>query len=708
MLHFSRLRTALFAIGLILLWLNNAALSAQEKAEGIIGHWEGQIELPGQPLGIDIDFLINDDNIINGDISIPLQGAKDLPLSEISIEGNKIRFKLPDVPGNASFAGQISDDGSKISGEFNQSGQTFVFTLSRAATKAARAKNALRGFDAFIAQAIKDWQVPGLAMAVVCDNEVVFQQGFGYRDVDKKLPVTPKTLFAIGSSTKAFTTFVLGTLVDEGKLEWDQPLRTYLPDFELQDPFISQHITARDLVTHRSGLPRHDRLWYNNHRISRQEVVRRMRYLQANADLRAKFQYNNLMFLTAGYLAGRLTHQTWEEAVIERIFEPLEMVSSNFSVLQSQKTADFALPYTEENNQLKQIPFRQIDLIGPAGSINSNAEDLSRWLMVHLNNGRFKNKTIINSATLNDIHTPYMTTGATVKHPEISPADYALGWFADTYRGHRRLHHGGNIDGFTAMVMLFPNDGVGMVVLVNKSQSDLPEIAARHAADRIFNLKFIDWNKEGLERRAKGKEADQEAKETKKAERIKGTSPAHDLKEYTGDYEHPGYGTLTVRLNNGRLEFAFNDITTPLEHWHYEVFNALKGPDDAFENMKLQFRTDLKGHVAELEAPFEPAVDNIIFVKKPSAKLFEAQYLQQFVGAYDLAGREIRIELAGNHLKLIVPGQPQYTLVPQLGEEFNLKEYSTVSIRFKFDQNGKVDALLLRQPDGMVTARRIK
>ena len=706
MFNFYRFRSTLLIVLFLFIGLTVSALSARENSKQITGHWEGRIEVPGQALEINIDFFVTDEKTISGDISIPLQGAKDLALSEISITGKEIRFKLPGVSGNAGFAGEISADGQEIHGNFSQSGQSFTFQIHRALTKAAKVKNSLQGFEAFISQAIGDWQVPGLAIAVVCQDEVILKRGFGFRDVEKKLPVTPQTLFAIGSSTKAFTTFAMGMLVDEGKMEWDRPLRNCLPDFELKDPLISQRITPRDLVTHRSGLPRHDKIWYNNHKATRREIVRRLRYLDLNADLRAKFQYNNLMFLTAGYLVEQLTGQTWEEVVQEKIFNALEMKRSNFSVQRSQQSDDFALPYTEEEDRLNQIPFRQIDLIGPAGSINSNIEDMSHWLMVHLNNGTYRKKRIINQATLADIHTPYMTTGATAKHAQISSADYALGWFADTYRGHKRLHHGGNIDGFTALVTLFPNDGIGLVVLVNKSGAELPDIITRHAADRIFDLEAIDWNKEGLARRKKGKEADKEAKATKKGDRKKGTKPAHRLEEYVGDYEHPGYGTLSVRKVQDHLEFTFNDITTPLEHWHYEVFSGLKSEDDVFENKKLQFRTDIKGNVAAVEAPFEPAVANIVFKKKPAAKMFDARYLKQFVGEYDLAGRAIRIEPAGNSLKLIVPGQPPYTLAPALGEEFTLKEYSTVSIRFSFDENGRVQALLLRQPDGMVTARK--
>jgi len=670
------------------------------------GHWEGKIEVPELELGIYVDFSINDDNLLSGDISIPLQGAKDLPLTEITLTGDQLKFKMPNVPGNAMFTGRISDDGLQISGIFSQSGQNFPFKIIRSESRSAIAKKALQGFDDFVAKAISDWNIPGLAMAIVSGDEVIFKKGFGYRDVNKKLPVTTKTLFAIGSSTKAFTTFVIGKLVDEGNFEWDKPVINYLPEFKLYDPIATQIITPRDLVTHRSGLPRHDKLWYNNTKLTRAEIVNRLRYLEPNKTFRAKFQYNNLMFLTAGYFVERITGDTWEKAVQNLVFDPLEMSYSNFSVLESQKTNDFALPYTEDDDTLKQIDFRQIDLIGPAGSINSNAEDMSRWLIVHLNNGKYKGKQIINSSTLSDIHTPYITTGAIEKRPEISSADYALGWFVDNYRGHKRIHHGGNIDGFTAFVVLFPNEGIGIVVLTNKESTELPQIIVNHAVDRIFHLNPIDWNKEGLEKWEKGKEADKESGETKYAMRKKGTKPAHPLIEYTGDYEDPGYGTLSVRLNNERLEFTFNDITTPLEHWHYETFNALKGKDDAFENMKLQFRTDLKGNVSAVEVPFEPAVSNIVFTKKPDSRFYDSQYLKRFVGDYNLAGRTISIALVGNVLKLIVPGQPPYTLVPELGDEFVLAEYSQASIEFTEDEKGNVKALQLKQRDGIVTAEK--
>ena len=240
----------------------------------------------------------------------------------------------------------------------------------------------LAGYDSFVNQALKDWEVPGIAIAIVKNGEVILAEGFGMRDVAGKLPVTRDTLFAIGSCTKAFTTFVMGTLVDEGKLDWDKPVRAFAPEILLQDRDARDLITPRDLVTHRSGLPRHDLVWYNA-TLSRQEIVRRLPYLEPSEPIRSKFQYNNIMFMTAGYLVDSLAGMPWEEAVRKRIFEPLEMKSANFSVKDSQKSADFAKPYDNRDDLVVLIPFRDITNTGPAGSINSSVKDMARWLIVN-------------------------------------------------------------------------------------------------------------------------------------------------------------------------------------------------------------------------------------------------------------------------------------------------------------------------------------
>jgi CubicO group peptidase (beta-lactamase class C family) len=551
------------------------------------------------------------------------------------------------------------------------------------------------------------FNVPGLAIAVVKDTEVIYLEGFGKRDVAGDQPVTPRTLFAIGSSTKAFTTFVLGTLVDEGLLDWDQPVRHWIPWFELADPVVTERITPRDLVTHRSGLPRHDLVWYNNYNASRQELVEKMAYLDLNADLRERFQYNNLMFLTAGYLTEVVTEKSWEEAVRERILIPLEMTRTNFSVQDSQADPDHALPYREEKEKLEAIPFRQLTNVGPAGSINSSAEEMSHWVMVHLNQGLFGDRSVMSPAPLQDMHLAHMVTGETPERPQLSPANYGLGWFLQNYRGHPVVHHGGNIDGFSAMVALFPQDGFGMVILTNLNGTPLRDLLVWHVADRLLSLEPVDWMGEAAARRAKSREIGQEAEQKKSIRKKAGTRPAHAMADYAGVYAHAGYGRLEVTLADDQLVTTYNGIATPLEHWHYETFNGLKADDDVFEDMKYTFYTDEKGNIASLSVPFEPTVSPIVFDRQPADKYFDPEYLLRFTGEYDMETARITVGLRGDALTLSVPGQSLVDLEPDLGDEFVIKQYSVVSVGFVTDEAGNVTALELYQPNGVFTAKKI-
>jgi CubicO group peptidase (beta-lactamase class C family) len=581
-----------------------------------------------------------------------------------------------------------------------------VIELDKGANAVAAAKQALAGFDSFVNEAIKAWEVPGLAVAVVKNGEVVLSSGYGLRDVSHQLPVTSKTLFAIGSCTKAFTTFVIGTLVDEGKLDWDAPVRTYIPEIRFQDRVATEQITPRDLVTHRSGLPRHDLIWYNAS-LSPKEIVSRLPYLEASEPFRSKFQYNNVMFMTAGYLVQRLTGQPWEEAVRARIFTPLKMTASNFSVKDSQRASDFAKPYADRDDKIMEIPFRDITNVGPAGSINSNVEDMSRWLVVHTDKGKIDGRQLISAAVLTDIHTPHMTTGTAPERPEIAPAGYALGWGVDDYRGHRRVHHGGGIDGFVTATTLFPDDRIGLVVFANLGGTALPELLTRQASDRLLGLSPIDWSGEELAKKAKRKAADKDAKSKKDNARRTGTNPAHKLEEYAGEYEHPGYGVVKIELKEGKLNLSFNSIEAPLEHWHFEVFRALKNPTDpAFEDEKVQFLTNVNGYVDALAVPFEPRLKPIVFTMKPDAKLSDPSYLKKFTGEYSLAARTLGVHLNGNGLVLDSDGQGAVNLVPDRDDAFKIKEQPGSVIRFKSANGQPAAELTLENPAGVFTAKR--
>jgi CubicO group peptidase (beta-lactamase class C family) len=677
-------------------------------AQDLAGHWEGAIELPGTKLAVDVDIAKLADGTWKGDISIPLQSAKDLPLAGIKTEGANVVFVISGVPGDPTFKGQMSPDGMKITGQFAQGGGAFPFELVRGADPVAKARKALEGFDEVVVRGLAALKVPGVAVAIVKDKEVILAKGYGFRDVEGKLPLTADTLMAIGSSTKAFTTFTLGTLVDQGKVDWDKPVRNYIPWFKLYDAPAGERLTPRDLVTHRSGLPRHDLVWYNNKTASREDLVRALAFLAPTADLREKWQYNNLMFLTAGYLVETITGQSWEEAVRRLVFAPLGMTRSNFSVLESQKDKDFAFPYDERDGKIVKIPFRDITTVGPAGSINSSVNEMSRWVTVHINGGKLGDKQVIGADTLADLHKPYMTTGGISTRPDITAPDYALGWMVDNYRGHGRVHHGGNIDGFSAMVSLWPNDGLGFVVLTNKNGTGLTELLIRMAADRILGLEAEDWIGDAAKKIAEGEAEGKKAEEKKATRKHPGTVPAHKLDEYAGDYRHPGYGDLKVTLQGGKLGFVYNGIATPLVHWHYETFTGLKAEDPAFEDTKLTFRTDENGNVVGLTVPFEASVDDIYFAKKPDARLSDPAYLKTLLGAYALPTQTVTVGLKGDVLTLTIPGQPVYELVPEVGGEFSLKAAKVVRLKFQTDAKGQVTGLEISQPGGVYEYKRVK
>jgi CubicO group peptidase (beta-lactamase class C family) len=573
--------------------------------------------------------------------------------------------------------------------------------------QAAAARAALQGFEAEAEKIRADWNVPGVAIAIVKGDQIIYAKGHGLRDVAKNLPMSADTLLPIGSSTKAFTTAVLATLVDEGKLDWNKPVHDYLPTFKLQDPVANERVTPLDLVTHRTGMPRHDALWYNA-KLSRAEMVRRLQFLEPSKDFRTDFQYNNAMFLTAGYLSEVVSGQSWEDNVRTRLFAPLGMKRANFAVEQSQQDADFAQPYDQEKDgKNKQIPFRSITNVGPAGSINASVNELAAWMQMHLNHGKYQGKQVLAPASVDFVHTPRMVLGAPQTKPEVVPVGYAPGWFVDVYRGHLRVHHGGNIDGFSAMVMLVPGSDLGIAVLTNLNHTGTPDLIARRALDRLLNLEQRDWSGEALKRYKENKASEEQASDKKKEAHHTNTKPSHALAAYVGEYEHPGYGSLQVTQTNGKLNFVYSGVTTPLEHWHYDVFNAQKAADDIFEDEKLQFGMGIDGEINNVQISLETAVKPIVFSKKADSRLTDPAFLAKLVGQYAInANMQPEVSLRGSTLSLTLKGQPTLELVPLRGTRFGIKGLTGFFVDFKLDAKGMPVALDLDQPNGIFTAKR--
>ncbi len=565
------------------------------------------------------------------------------------------------------------------------------------------AKGKLAAVVEWLPDKMADWKVPGIGIAVVKDGEVILAEGYGLRDREQGLPVTADTVFAIGSSSKAFAAASVAIMVDDGKLEWDKPVRDYLPNFKLKDDFASQRMTPRDLLCHRSGLPRHDLMWYNS-TATREQMIERLRYLEPNRDFRTYWQYQNLMYMTAGYLAGKAAGTSWEEVVRTRIFEPLGMKTANFSVDETQQLPDFALPYKEKDDEVLKIDFRNITEVGPAGSINASVSEMAQWVSLQLAKGRAGDQQIISEANMRHLHSPQMVIDDPL-WSELFGSDrvsYALGWFLHTFHGETLIQHGGNIDGFSALVSFMPSHNTGVVTLTNLNGNFLTEVASFYIYELLLGVEPRDWHGHMKGFVDKVKEQAKQAREQSASDRRPDTQPSHPLAEYAGDFENPGYGVLSVREDGGKLTATYNRLDMAVEHYHYDIFEAKNENFD--QDYKLQYHLDLKGNVEKVAVQLEPMAPPVVFTRMADASLKNKAFLEQFVGEYELMGMTVTVTLRGEDSLLVsVPGQGDVVLEPYQGTTFNLKGLPGFSIEFK-QENGAVTEAKIAQPNGTFVA----
>ncbi len=478
-------------------------------------------------------------------------------------------------------------------------------------------------FDVWALELLEEWHIPGLAVGATVNGEVVLLKGYGWRDVENRLPVTPDTLMAIGSNSKSFTVLLMAQLVDEGKLDWDAPVRRYLPDFRMYDDYATEHMRVKDLVTHVSGLPRHDVLWYGRS-FDREQLFERLRYLEPTLSFRAGYQYQNLMFMTAGYLVERITGRSWDDLIRERIFEPLDMQRSNTSVIDMPGSGDFAWPYEVRNDEPGRVPFRNIDSVGPAGSINSSVTEMLRYIDTRIGGGESGDVRIVSEEQERQIKRPHSVSSGGISgpiYPELGPSTYGLGLAVSSYRGHRVVNHGGGIDGFISQMAWLPDAGVGVMALTNGAgaANPVPDLVMRRLFDELTGLDPIDWNARVRERIAEGLAQAEAEREKVAASRVPGTSPSHGLDDYAGTYVHPGYGTVQVAVGEQGLEVTFDQFRAGLKHHHYDVFEldeeALPEADRSEGVLQglVAFRMSKAGTIISVELPLEPAGADIVF-----------------------------------------------------------------------------------------------
>lgn len=457
----------------------------------------------------------------------------------------------------------------------------------------------------------------GFAIAIVKGNEVVYAKGFGHSDIENKTPTTSNTVFAIGSSTKAFTASLLGLLRDQGKINFETSPRTYIPELKFFNSEMNTQITIKDLMTHRTGLPRHSQAWKTFETKFKDEFIARIAHQEPVASVRSKFGYNNFMYFIQGEITERLTGSSWEQNIEQNLFEPLQMSSSTANIQGIKNSSKAALGYYFDNGVTTEIDYKDISIMSPAGGINSSVNDMSKWIIAWLNMGQYNGKQVLPTKYVKEAMSSQMIISGKFPRktdPSSFMYNYGYGWFITSYKGHYRVDHGGNIEGFTANIALYPADDLGIVVLSNQNRSGVPQIITNIIADKIFDAPKYDW----IGRL--GRVVQQQTKVNKVTE-IVSKKAILDVKSYTGSYTHKGYGTFDVVVKNDSLFAKFPSKTLWLNSMHPNVFDTYYFIDNKvqakYKDTSINFLINVKGKITGLEMKLERTLDPIVFNRVP-------------------------------------------------------------------------------------------
>lgn len=432
--------------------------------------------------------------------------------------------------------------------------------------------------DAYVAQAVRDWKAPGLAIAVVSGDSVVFARGYGVREMGKPEPVDADTRFAIGSTTKAMTAVALAMLVDEGKVQWDAPVLTYLPTLQLADPYATRELTVRDLLVHRAGLGNADLLWTHGD-YTMAEITRRIGTLEPAYSFRAGFIYQNIMYALAGEVVAAASGMSWDEFLRTRIFQPLGMSATETRLATVEDQPNVARPHAEIGGTLRPIENRPVDPVAPAGSVWSSVNDMARWTRFLLDSGRVNGRRLLSEASFRELLTPqvvapldmYPTTRLTRPHFFT----YGLGWFLHDYRGQAVAMHTGSIAGMSAILGLVPDRRLGVVAFINGDHVEVRHALMLEVFDRFSGAPSRDWSATLLELYGGLRAEAQAAQRQQEARRVTGTRPSLPLERYAGTYREPTFGDVVVTAQGGELRLRFGrTAAATLTHWQYDTFRA--------------------------------------------------------------------------------------------------------------------------------------
>jgi len=440
--------------------------------------------------------------------------------------------------------------------------------------------------DAYVARDMKAFDVPGIAIAIVKDGKVVLAKGYGVKKLGEAAPVDENTLFGIGSNTKAFTSAALASLVDAGKISWDDKVYERLKGFQMYDPYVSHEMTIRDLLTHRSGmgLGEGDLLFWPRTTFTRDEIIYRLRFMKPASSFRSRFAYDNLMYIAAGQIIPAVTGKSWEEYIREKILLPLGMKTSNLSTNAFKTGDNYALPHSKVDGTLQVVPFMDLDNAAPAGAINSSVTEMSKWVMLQLNHGKIpgSDQRIFSEAQSREMWTGQTLlpiSGSDSPLAALRPkfAAYALGWGVADYHGRKLVAHSGGVSGFVTRVMLVPEENLGVLVFTNAEVGVAFESILYHILDSYFGVAPTDWT--AVMKTARD-EQEKEAKEMMAANekgRAANSKPLLPLEKYAGTYNDAWYGPITIKQEGSGLVFRMEHTpkaVADLQHWQYDTFKA--------------------------------------------------------------------------------------------------------------------------------------
>ena len=447
-------------------------------------------------------------------------------------------------------------------------------------------------FEAYIdktmEQGLKLWDATSVSLGVVKDGEVVLCKGYGMRDTAKGLPATGDTLYQIGSCSKAFTSALVAIFVDKGLIDWDTPIREYVPDLRFYDDYTTDNCTLRDVLCHRTGVPRHEYSWYGTS-FTRAELLHNLRYLEPNKPFRTTYQYNNYGYLVAGYVLETVSGKTYEQLLEEYIFQPLGMTRSNAYLDLIEGDPDHATPYDRLNGRgmtgSVECPFYRTPVedyskgigspFAPAGSINSCARDMLKWVQLHLQNGRWNDQQLISEASMAELHKPNILSGSQgIPGKESLPefVSYAMAWQVENYRGYKVLSHGGNINGFSAFTCFVPELQLGVVAYTNLTMTLQHNAIGRTVLDCFMDAEPTDWMQRHYDFAVEHLASAEDFYAKLRGPQVAGTAPTYDLKAYEGTFARPGYGKLRITAQDGKLHLHFLGSDVPLTHYHYDCF----------------------------------------------------------------------------------------------------------------------------------------